>query len=189
MRLPDRGRCVHSGLRCHPMKFVVILLCLLAYVFGRSAISRAIGELSHHRGISPARIAFITRTLNIILFTALFGVGTIAAGLGYGEVSLFVSSFFAVMGIALFAQWSILSNLTASLIIFFAFPYRVGDPVKVVDKDEDISGRIEKIDSFHVLIRRANGDLITYPNSLILQKAVIRLDQTAAPPPPSSAEG
>jgi small-conductance mechanosensitive channel len=77
--------------------------------------------------------------------------------------------------VALFAQWSILSNITASLLIFFGFPYRVGDWVKICDKDDDITGHIIEISTFHVILQRLNGDIVTYPNSLILQKAVIKL--------------
>src|SRR5690606_28274450 len=96
-------------------------------------------------------------------------------GLGYSEVSVFLSSIFAVVGVALFAQWSILSNITASMIIFFGFPYRVGDQIKVLDKDDDMTGVIEEISMFHVILRRPDGNLITYPNSLILQKAVLKI--------------
>lgn len=46
----------------------------------------------------------------------------------------------------------------------------------MIDKDEDISGVIEEISLFHVIIKK-QGDLITYPNTLILQKAVIKLAQ------------
>jgi small-conductance mechanosensitive channel len=89
---------------------------------------------------------------------------------------VFLSSAFAVIGIALFAQWSILSNITASLIIFFAFPYRVGDRIKILDKDDDISGIVDEITLFHVIVRK-DDDLISYPNSLILQKAVVKLTE------------
>ena len=85
----------------------------------------------------------------------------------------FLSSIFAIIGVALFAQWSILSNITASFIIFFNFPYKIGDEIKVIDTDGDISGTIVEISLFHVLIQQGE-DLITYPNSLILQKAVIK---------------
>jgi small-conductance mechanosensitive channel len=79
----------------------------------------------------------------------------------------------------LVAQWSILSNLTAGVLIFFVFPYRIGERIRVVDKDEDISGAIIEIALVHVLIHRDNGDTITYPNNLMLQKAVLKLaDQT-----------
>jgi small-conductance mechanosensitive channel len=98
---------------------------------------------------------------------------------------------FAVIGVALFAQWSILSNITASVVIFFGFPYRVGDRIKVTDADFDISGTLEEISLFHVLIRTDGQNLITYPNNLILQKPVFKLDngnrsfpQKLFPPPP-----
>jgi small-conductance mechanosensitive channel len=90
-------------------------------------------------------------------------------------VSLFVSSAFAVLGVALFAQWSILSNLTAGILIFFVFPYKVGERIRIVDADEDISGILQEVALFHLLIKRDNGDTITYPNSLVLQRAVLKL--------------
>jgi small-conductance mechanosensitive channel len=101
-------------------------------------------------------------------------------GLGYSEVSVFLSSIFAVVGVGLFAQWSILSNITASMIIFFGFPYRIGDRIKIADKDEDMRGVIEEISMFHVILRRDDGNLITYPNSMLLQKAVIKIEHPLA---------
>lgn len=98
-------------------------------------------------------------------------------GLGYGEISVYLSSIFAVIGVALLAQWSLLSNITASVVIFFAFPYRVGDRIKVTDPDFDLSGSVEEISLFHVLIRTDAGNMVTYPNNLILQKPVIKLDR------------
>ena len=83
----------------------------------------------------------------------------------------------AFQGVALFAQWSILSNITASMVIFFGFPYRVGDRIKVTDADFDLSGTVEEISLFHVLLRTHDGNLITYPNNLILQKPVFKLDR------------
>lgn len=90
---------------------------------------------------------------------------------------MYLSSIFAVIGVALFAQWSLLSNITASVVIFFAFPYRVGDRIKVTDPDFDLSGSVEEISLFHVLIRTDAGNMVTYPNNLILQKPVIKLDR------------
>ena len=85
------------------------------------------------------------------------------------------------MGVALFAQWSILSNITASMIIFFGFPYRVGDRIKILDKDDDMSGIIEEISMFHVILRREDGNIVTYPNTLILQKAVLKVEHPLPP--------
>ncbi|MEZ5567566.1 MAG: mechanosensitive ion channel [Halioglobus sp.] len=159
------------------MKILAIAICIVTYLFVRSASSAAIRRIGHSKNVSQSRVIYLEKTTNIALFAALVLVVCLLLGLGYGQLSLFLSSVFAVIGVALFAQWSILSNITASLVIFFGFPYRVGDLIKVTDSDFDLSGEVEEISLFHVLIRTAQGNLITYPNSLILQKPVIKLDR------------
>ena len=158
------------------------VIILIAYRLLKKIANRAILNLAEAKGVKKARLSFIQRCFNVaflFLFASLFAIVT---GIGYGDVSLFLSSIFAVLGVAFIAQWSILSNITASFLIFFVFPYRVGDRIKVVDKDEDISGEIQEIRMFHVLIKHDNGNLITYPNNLMLQKAVLKLAKEKAKP-------
>ena len=95
-------------------------------------------------------------------------------GVNIREIGLIFSSVFAVIGVALFAQWSILSNITAGIILFFSFPYKIGDRIRIQDKDIDYEGNyiIEDIKAYHVHLRKQNGELMTYPNNLMLQKAV-----------------
>ena len=146
---------------------IVVYVVLIKYVKG------AVEKLGQVKSVSLYRIQYINKTLHIAISMLFVITFFLILGIGYSQLSVFLSSVFAVIGVALFAQWSILSNITASLIIFFFFPYRVGDNIKVVDKDDDISGVVEEITLFHVLIRRGD-ELVTYPNSLILQKSVIK---------------
>lgn len=159
------------------MKVISILVCLVAYLFIARAANTAIETLGRSKQVATTRVKYLVKTTSIALFALTAFVICLILGLGYGEVSLFLSSAFAVIGVALFAQWSILSNITASMVIFFGFPYRVGDRIKVTDADFDLSGVVEEITLFHVLIRSGEGNLVTYPNNLILQKPVIKLDQ------------
>jgi small-conductance mechanosensitive channel len=159
------------------MKALSILICFAVYVISVRALGATIRRLGEGKDVAASRIKYLTKTGNIALFVTFVFVICLILGLGYGEVSLFLSSVFAVIGVALFAQWSILSNITASMVIFFGFPYRVGDAIKVTDSDFDLSGTVEEISLFHVLIRNQEGNLITYPNNLILQKPVFKLDR------------
>ncbi|MBN7826968.1 mechanosensitive ion channel [Bowmanella dokdonensis] len=123
----------------------------------------------------PKRKAIIKRfigTAHLLLF--LFA-GLMVLGIDYSNLMVFLSSTFAILGVALVAQWSILSNITAGILIFFNFPYRVGDRILIINKDFEMLGNIEEISTFHVLIRKDDGLLITYPNSLILQTPVIKV--------------
>lgn len=156
------------------MKIIIILLITLAFIISRRFIANLISTIGRQKSVSPYRVKYITKTLNLSLTAFFIIILSLLLGIEHQQLSLFLSSVFAVIGVAMFAQWSILSNITASLIIFFSFPYRVGDRIKVVDKDDDIQGIVEEISLFHVMIRR-NDQLITYPNTLILQKAVIKL--------------
>ncbi|ETX09627.1 Small-conductance mechanosensitive channel [Marinomonas ushuaiensis DSM 15871] len=152
----------------------LIILLVVGYVFTSRFLKSFIVLLGHKKSVNEVRVTYVSKMLNLG-FTAIFVLLVcLVLGVGYGQLAIFFSSVFAVVGVALFAQWSILSNITASLIIFFSFPYRVGDWVKVVDKDDEILGQILEISTFHVIIQRLSGDVVTYPNSLILQKAVVR---------------
>ncbi len=163
-------------------KVLMGVFVLIAYRILKRIVNRAILNLATSKGVKKARLSFIQRCFNVALLFLTASVFAIITGVGYGDVSLFLSSIFAVLGVAFIAQWSILSNITASFLIFFVFPYRVGDRIKVVDKDEDISGEIQEISMFHVLIKHDNGNLITYPNNQILQKAVLKLAKEKAKP-------
>ncbi|MEP3351454.1 MAG: mechanosensitive ion channel domain-containing protein [Marinomonas sp.] len=159
----------------------LLILLVVGYVMFSRFLKSSITLLGHKKSVNEVRVTYVSKMLNLG-FTAVFILLVcLVLGVGYGQLAIFFSSVFAVVGVALFAQWSILSNITASLIIFFGFPYRVGDWVKVVDKDDEILGQIIEISTFHVIIKRLSDDIVTYPNSLILQKAVVRFtDQKAA---------
>lgn len=155
------------------MKFLLTLLVLAGLFLSIRYSKKGIFKYGESKEISLYRVKYIEKiiSLSLVIFYLILLVTVL--GIEYSQISFFLSSLFAVLGVVLFAQWSILSNVTASLIIFFGFPYRVGDRIKILDKDDDIYGVIEEIEMFHVLIRRG-GELITYPNSLILQKGVVK---------------
>jgi len=156
------------------MNLIIFTLMISAYGLGLFSISKTIQRLGHKKSVNVYRINYIIKTLKIALTVTFAIIVFLIYGVKYSQqLTVFLSSTFSVFGVAFFAQWSILSNITGSLIIFFGFPYRVGDTIRVVDKDDDIHGVIEQISLFHVIINR-EGDLITYPNNLILQKAVIK---------------
>jgi small-conductance mechanosensitive channel len=165
------------------IKVGLILVLLMSYVFLARTIGATIRRLGKSKQVSQFRINYLDKTAKIALFTLLIFVVCLVLGLGYGDVSFMLSSAFAVIGIAFFAQWSILSIITASVVIFFGFPYRVGDRVKVTDADYDLSGTVEEIGLFHVMIKTESGNTITYPNNLILQKPVIKLGPGTATVP------
>lgn len=93
-------------------------------------------------------------------------------GVNKNELLLFISSFLTVLGIAFFAQWSILSNITAGIIIFINYPVKIGDTITILEKDNDIKGEIKDISAFFITLITEDKELITVPNSVILEKTI-----------------
>ena len=163
------------------LKIASIVLVLLIYALVQRALDKLVMRFADANQMRFNRTQYVTKSVHIILLLVTLGVIGLVLGINYGELSIFVSSAFAVLGVALFAQWSILSNITASIIIFFGFPYRLGDRIRVVEAgDEVCEGIIQEIGLFHVLLKKENGDEITYPNSLLLQRPVIKVRSNGA---------
>jgi small-conductance mechanosensitive channel len=167
----------------HPLmsKFIMVSLTLITCYLITKLLNKIIRDTALRRALGELRVMHISRLVNIGMTFICLIILCLLVGLDYREISVFLSSIFAVVGIALFAQWSILSNVTASMIIFFSFPYQVGDRIRILEKDEDIEGIIQDITMFHVILLRDDLDLISYPNSLILQKAVLQLRSSRKP--------
>jgi small-conductance mechanosensitive channel len=153
---------------------VVSILLSLRFI-----IKTALKKIGRKSGINDARIKLIGRYVTVFLFLISLLIESFIFGAKPEDLSLVFSSVFAVIGIALFAIWSILSNVTSGVIMFFSFPYKVGDKIKIHDKDFPIEAIIEDIRAFQLHLRLDNGDLVTYPNNLILQKAVTLVQKDA----------
>ena len=149
------------------LTFIIIYWIMVRFT------DKAITTLAVAKKVGLSRTLFIKRCFSLIYFGFLFAVYLIASGIGYGSFSIFLSSVFTVLGVGFIAQWFILSNITASFLIFFVCPYRIGDVIKIAD-GEDIEGTILDIRMFHTLIKHPEGNVITYPNSLLLQKSVTK---------------
>ena len=137
---------------------------------------KKIGKKSN---INSARVNLIIRYTTVTLFLLVMLIEAFIFGVHFEDIAVVFSSVFAILGIALFAIWSILSNVTSGIIMFFSFPYKVGDKIQIHDKDFPIEAIIEDIRAFQLHLRLDNNDLVTYPNNLILQKAVTLIEKDA----------
>ena len=147
---------------------VTLIILLIIQLILRKSANRVGQRAEMH--ITRTRLMF--QYINILILLIAAFLLSLAWGVGIAELSLVFSSVFAVLGVALFAVWSILSNITSGIILFFSFPYKIGDKIKIHDKDMPIEAVIEDIKAFHLHLRALDGELITYPNNLLLQKAV-----------------
>lgn len=148
---------------------IIAVAFFVVVSFSVKKFTRRYSRLSH---LSEHRTNLISKYIDvfmtILFFIVIFGIW----GVKTDDLYTLFSATFAVIGVAFFAQWSILSNVTSGIILFFSFPFRIGDVIKIHDKDFPIEAQIEDIKAFHTILRTQEGEMITYPNSLLLQKSV-----------------
>lgn len=112
------------------------------------------------------------RIVNLLLsITAIVFIAGIW-GVKQTDMVLFISSVMTVLGIAFVAQWSLLSNITAALVIFFNHPLRIGDHIKIIEKDFIIEGIISDITFFFVQIKTSDREKVSISNTIFIQKTI-----------------
>ncbi len=145
---------------------VVCLLLILWMINGYLTRVLKRSEFSRQRRKVAIRgMRFIAGLTTVIILFAIWGVER-------ESILLFASSLLTILGVAFFAQWSHLSNITAGLILYFSHPMKIGSFIKIEDKEFPISGQIDDITLFFVKVKTEDGQIVTLPTNLMLQKAV-----------------
>lgn len=124
----------------------------------------------------PRRKMIIKATNLFALIGALVVIAGIW-GLEQKEIAVFASTILTALGIAFFAQWSLLSNITSSVMLFFNHPMKLGDTIRVMDKDYPFEGEVTEMTYFFVQLKTKSGEIITVPNSIVFQKAIAVIEK------------
>ncbi|MDP5157581.1 MAG: mechanosensitive ion channel family protein [Flaviramulus sp.] len=160
-------------------ELIISLIVIISLLILRFITQFTVTKIAKRNDINDARIRLIRRYITVTIFFIGILIEALVFGTEFHDLAVIFSSVFAVIGIGLFAIWSILSNITSGIIMFFNFPYKVGDKIEIHDKDFPITAIIEDIRAFQIHLRLENGDLVTYPNNLMLQKAVTLIKKDA----------
>ena len=123
----------------------------------------------------------IIKALQLLTFLTAIILLSAIWGLKQSEIAVFVGTILTALGIAFFAQWSLLSNVTSSVLLFFNHPIKIGDTIKILDKDFPIEGEVTDLSYFFVHLKTDTGEIVTIPNSILLQKSVSVIENKDIP--------
>ena len=163
---------------------LVLLVTYTLYRVLRRVLRRAFDRAGPRGRFGQGAARTVQRGVQIVLLLmlALFLLqiwGVSVDGLWAGMLSVF-----AIMGIALMAGWSLLSNATASVFLQVWRPYRRGDHLTMVP--DEIEGTIIEQNMFFTVLRCADEDELVVPNTLLFQR-MVRVRRGGSRPP--AAEG
>lgn len=145
---------------------LVIGIYIISYFIIQSFINNVLKRTRFERGrrkMAIKGVQLFTTITAIILLTGVWG-------LKQNEIALFASTILTALGIAFFARWSLLSNITSSVLIFFNHPVKIGNTIKVLHKDYNYEGEVIDLTYFFVHLRTKDNEIITIPNSDFFEK-------------------
>lgn len=139
----------------------------------RGAIYKLIAKTLSEKLFFNARGIIIKRAINFILLLLSISVITLIWGVNQADLAVFVGSVLAVVGVALVAQWSLLSNVTSGIILFFNHSVKIGDKIVIMEaKDYIIEGKVTNIGIFFTTLQTPDSEEITLPNNIFINKSI-----------------
>lgn len=154
-------------------RIIGTVIVLLIFWGLRVVTRKVVKKVSSISEKTDRRSKLISKYVDILMSCFLVFLVLLIWGVDSKSVMTYLGTIVAFIGVALFAQWSILSNITAGIIMFFSFPFKIGDKIRIQDKDLPIEAEIEDIKAFHTILVTDEGEIISFPNSLFLQKSVV----------------
>jgi small-conductance mechanosensitive channel len=150
----------------------VILVALSLFI--KILATKSVNRFLAHFDFDLKRKRITVRIINLFLWIFIAIVLAGIWNINKEGLVVFITSIITVMGVAFFAQWSILSNITASLILFFNHPMKIGETIHILDKEYDIEGELIDISFFFMYIKTKENHLVTIPTSVVLAKTIVR---------------
>jgi small-conductance mechanosensitive channel len=160
----------------YELKIVETIIIIFVFLIAKVATKRIIGKVGIRFKYQSGRIKITNKVVNFLLLTILIAFLMAIWGVDQSELLVFFSTIITVLGVAFFAQWSIISNITSTLIIFFNHPIRIGDSLTIMDKDYPVEGKLSDIGVFFIIIKTKENKKITIPSNVFMQKMIKKED-------------
>ena len=147
-------------------------ISIIIYFLSRAVLNKLVDRTVTKKLLQKTRGKIIKKIFSILLATTTLIFILSVWGVDQSELFTIVASVLTVIGIALFAQWSHLSNITSGIIIFFNHSVKLDDTVSIIDKDYEVEGRISDIGLFFIKLKTKQGEEVSLPNNIFLQKMI-----------------
>lgn len=158
-------------------RIIESLVIIILFFLTRLLVNKLVNKTITNRFLQKSRSKLITRAINFITFVVSIILIAIIWGVKQTQMVVFIGSVLTVVGVALFAQWSILSNITSSIVIFFNHFVKIGDTIAIMEaKEYEIVGQVIDIDLFFVKLKAVNTEeIISLPNNIFIQKTIKKI--------------
>ncbi len=164
---------IHQWLTLHVVHIILTGVAIGAYFFFRGIVVPRL-----ERYVERDQLKENTFRSAILTFSLLSAIVTLAVilaiwGVNVRELLSLSTGILALTGVALFATWSILSNITAFFILLTNPLYKRGNYIRVFEMDNYAEGYISQINIFSTVLITEQRETIVYPNNLMTARATV----------------
>jgi len=110
-------------------KIIESIIVVTILVVTRNIVNRLIDKTTIDKLIQKSRTQLVKRVIHLIILIIGFTLIMIIWGVKQSDLAVFMGSVLTIVGVAFFAQWSFLSNITSSIILFFGHSVKIGDHI------------------------------------------------------------
>lgn len=157
-------------------------VAFLAYIVISRRLVPVIYNLLAGNRIRPEMNKRALVVCHILLLLVLIVFLSVVWGVDVRGLLVFASSLVAVAGVALFASWSLISNVTAFFILLGQRDFAEGSKVRIIDGNNSLEGDISEIHLFNTVLTTKDQERIIYPNNLIISRPVVIVSSVVEKP-------
>lgn len=160
-------------LREYWVQIALSLVVAAAYFALEKATAPRVAEGADNSNFSKQAGSRATLVLRSVL--GLFAVVFLAGiwGIDFGTFAVVATTVLTVVGVALFASWSLLSNVTAFFVLLLQPSFQRGSYIRVLELDNYIEGRVAEISLFNTKLITDTREVVIYPNNLLLARPMV----------------
>lgn len=124
--------------------------------------------------ISEHKREILKRTIKLSVWLLVVLAIVIIWNVGLENIWVTITGILALIAVAFFAVWSLLSNIVAGIMIYITKPFVHGDKI-ILYLPEEYKGKVEKIGAIFTTLKCEDEGLFRIPNNLFFQRIVKKL--------------
>lgn len=160
-----------TSLESYKFQFIETVTAVVVFLTLKFTLRYFVGQMAVASYFKIAERKDILKLINLILLILFFIIVVAIWSVKQENILIFASSLLTVFGVAMFAEMSILSNVTAYLILFFQHPLKINDTIIFAHEGTEIQGELIDITYFFAFIKTKDRGILTIPNALLIKSS------------------
>lgn len=166
--LPDLQPLVQAAITALPLAVLVLIGAGVVQLL----ITRGLNLLADRTHLAPHDLLPLRKVLKSVLYLVTAILILTVFGVNLGGLWAIMSTVLAMVAIGFVAVWSLLSNVSSTVIILLFRPFAVGDELEFAG--EPVKGKVVDLNFLYTTLQTDDGALFQIPNNLFFQKSLKR---------------